>query len=70
VPGAYAPATAVRNAPARAPDLAPVTARLAAAADRLAAVRAELDGIPAVPAAEVLKETPGHVEYVFRTSEA
>jgi hypothetical protein len=70
VPGGYTPAAAARPANLRAPDLAPVTARLAAAAARLAAVRAELDDIPVVPPAEVLKESPSHVEYVFRTSEA
>ncbi|MCP4572109.1 MAG: hypothetical protein GY838_07115 [bacterium] len=71
VAGGYAPtASATLPKPAPGPDLTPVTARLASLADRLEAVQSDLAAASATTEGSFLKETPSHVEYVFRTGEA
>lgn len=69
-PGGYTAASLAQPVVPAQPDLGPVTARLAAAADRLAEIQAELAAEHVVSPESILKETPSHVEYVFRTSEA
>ena len=78
-PRLTAPATAAAGYAARTIDSPPavssaldpaLAARLAAAADRLAAVRADLSRRERLPDGSDLKAPVSHVEYVFRSGEA